>query len=1069
MKQLVLFLSLVSWTLFKMISGSAAGPEINLMKITPIFSRKSPLFLRYSKNSYVTAMISVLYTVPELQAAFYSEANTLLLSKSSVEEQMECLKTSTKASSAIVLARMRMYPTPIYLDFYMEALKVELKREINDQFIIFRDFVKSFEASLGANIKSKYSIQAEVSLYRADDVSLLRKFELTASFINLPLAGRGDSLSQYIKRNFYEPSKRFYGLSGTKYENVLLVKTVKILNTPPVLMFDIERVKSLQNGTQFNDEVIRIDKEIVVNGVIYLLAATVNFSAYTSTYYSICHDVGNSQRYQMVNGRFFYYLDEAANSSVYEDKYAVMLVYAQKSQLTEFSLEWYRQFDDIPESIKSLLKETLKKGNKRNRDDFEREIIPSLSAAALTTEAQFNKRTRGESESAAERPSLSSNVLTTLPSPQFDSSLHSVFMGPKENSYLTSLFSLFHAIPEIKQAFFTEAAEILSNCPNKVECAKSSLVVALAVSFAQMKLQPGIKINLEHLLFAALNKQMNFIFEGTFVRLSGFLLKFFEMIPGNFKNLFIANVDVSFYRTVDDGFIKNVIVELGSISVGLVKGTCYSVANLIQNNFVDKAKPIRVPNVDGTMIKGYSATRILNTPKYLMLDLNRLKTVSLTDRRLTFVSQEIWIDKEIALNNVEYEIVGRIEFDPVTSSYVTIVKDPKSSSLLCYENGQVSVRTDMRLGVVLDTRTTLVIYSQKSNEFDEESVTVPEGFGQVLRDLTMTRLTETSNVEQVSIYPIDLVCKYHQGTYQLGQENYSFHPSQAKLIALQMLLGTMASNVKFVTSLFEFVEKNPDRSVESKLAVVIVRMLFGCKDISLKELVAEIVLKAKVGIEKLLYTKDTATLGNQVKIIIDLIDPGLIANPIIKKVAFTDLESDEPIQITNFQVLPVNSANVMAPSVAEIRGMWFDVMACQFKKNRNRQIYKSSAIIFPIEIHRTFNKKRNSFCTEAVEGQSMDFTVDGFISLTDESGDELVGYFFDKFLSKYRKFIPGKDSELMESNDSSIKSAMLTKSIQLFVSSKGEPCRPVFSSEIPKLLIDAAINQIISESRNPTI
>ena len=139
--------------------------------------------------------------------------------------------------------------------------------------------------------------------------------------------------------------------------------------------------------------------------------------------------------------------------------------------------------------------------------------------------------------------------------------------------------------------------------------------------------------------------------------------------------------------------------------------------------------------------------------------------------------------------------------------------------------------------------------------------------------------------QYISRYSIELVnlrSKFEYGTYQLGQDNYSFSPLNSDLISLQMMLSLMASSSNFVMTLFSTIRGR----IEFQLAIVIARMLLGCKNIALNALIKEICLKSKRSI--IFFATNTnhdpEALNNQIREINSLIDPSLIANPIIKRI-----------------------------------------------------------------------------------------------------------------------------------------------------------------------------------------
>ena len=120
---------------------SVQNPERleNILKKSdaPIFSRSSTLTVPHDLNSHVPAMLSVFYSVPQIQSAFYEEAN-LILEQFDTSDWMRVMKSSIIVSTALVFAHMRVFPESLDLSFYFEALKNELGRDMEDVLIMFR-------------------------------------------------------------------------------------------------------------------------------------------------------------------------------------------------------------------------------------------------------------------------------------------------------------------------------------------------------------------------------------------------------------------------------------------------------------------------------------------------------------------------------------------------------------------------------------------------------------------------------------------------------------------------------------------------------------------------------------------------------------------------------------------------------------------------------------------------------------------------------------------------------------------------------------------------------------------
>lgn len=110
----------------------------------------------------------------------------------------------------------------------------------------------------------------------------------------------------------------------------------------------------------------------------------------------------------MKNGRNIKAINDSGVST-FEDTNSVMLIYTKKRMMSELTLSWYKNNQDIPDAIKYLLQDLRLQTN---------------PAADHEMENNLSKRKRDDDETTEQ-------ITDEM----------SCFNGPEENSYLTSLFS----------------------------------------------------------------------------------------------------------------------------------------------------------------------------------------------------------------------------------------------------------------------------------------------------------------------------------------------------------------------------------------------------------------------------------------------------------------------------------------------------------------------------------------------------------------------------------------------------------------------------------------------------
>ena len=671
------------------------------------------------------------------------------------------------------------------------------------------------------------------------------------------------------------------------------------------------------------------------------------------------------------------------------------------------------------------------------------------------------------------------------------------------NSCISSLIMAFYNIPDLQQAFYDDANRILSSGNGSI-----AMNVAIAAAFAQMRLKKE-KLDANDYLIKGLSKEINYRITANFVILSSFANKILKFLNQSTKKQTQVDCETKIFNAA------NPILPIDSsrrpthfvpISVPL---SPVSISHLLQNDFVvpSKTKSVNIPKeCTFETINVFMSNKIHKSSNYLFMDIERVKyeNQNSSSNKLSFDSNPIWINSEIIVDGIEYILVARIEFDAIKIVYLTIIKDFSNSNLYKFSHdGTIQLLQDIKFANFLDSKSTFLIYAKKENFIESygKEIVIHESIKSFLTLLEEEKQQKMlfkkrkrdekeqiykpdyslfpENVRSVfpalervilskkqSNYPVEvlnLMSKFLYGTFVLGSEEYSFaNNDNFPCLPLQFLLVQLASSVRFVFTLFEFLSNNPSKSLELNLAFVIVRMLMGCKNIPLHQLLQEIYSKSR----KPTYLfeskqKDMVLFNYQIKIIIEAIDASLIALPTVKRIVYPDLNTNDPESVTSLQLIPIKPICIIKPNSKDIRGAWYDSRESLFYSTRLRTIYNSSAVIFPLEISR----EHGVFFP--LEISSMDKNVDGFIYKS--KSNHLCCLAFDKFTRKYR----GLDMECQSisydtrapSFNEFIETEKMHNSIQLFMNSKEDLAQEVKSNAIPKFIIDLIMQQMLLEHR----
>lgn len=1057
MTRSILWIIFLSWfeTVLASHSSQLAKYPVNIN--IPLFSRGFKI-VADSNSSHLLATLNLLYSIPKMQEIIYIEADKIISACPENECRKGLVKNSLIVSTAVALAHMRLSNEPLNLnDFFQDSLSAALGPPSSGRFIVLPQFLKTFFRQMPPGFASLYKYQERAKVFFESDESIKGSTILDSIMANYPLVGRNQPLSFYIECNFYEPKLTFQIEKDGKEAGLKYFASHEFLTMPEILFFNIPRLVKDGDTFRFKNEKIFIDRSITIKGNSYVLVGINDFDNDTNSYSSFVRDFGNLAVYELISKGNYGPLNDSIMQH-YEDSNAVLLVYARADTFAQIDKERIKSSADIPESVKAVWTDLTMKPVAQVQEYYDLfETIPDSLFDLLTDNFVF-----------------SINPKTKL-------------MAPKPNSFVFSLFMAFYNIPDIQQAFYNDAAELLStNNGNNL-----SLNVAVAAVFAEMRLN-GKDVDIENYLLEPLSRAFNNNLTETFVRMSTFFPIISKSFGAKVKEQIEIDSESKLLKAGDSTQIgRTVRKPVCGIAIPFTSRTAHSIAHYVANDFTDPKKIAQVnnPASTGEKVDVYLSTKVHRSSNYLLLDIGRVNSTTPPRNGFSKISMDtnrIWVNTEVIVNAIKYVLVAKIEFDQLKLEYSTIIKDFGSSKIYKFAlDTETEVLEADKFADIMDGKSAFLIYAEEQNLLNSywSDIKVPESLQFVIKELEeksqqktllKKRKREEESVEEnVEIYKpeaefvkpeiefklalmrernypaecINVLSKYFYQHYQLGSEEYSFEQTDdgnSFSLALKFLLHQMASSVRFVKGLFEFVKNNPDRNLESKFAVVLVKMLMGYKNISLKE------LKIWTG------NQEKFNINLHINRIISRFSASLISLPLMKKVTYSDLTSTDPENLETLPPIPVKTSVLIRQIPADIRGVWFD---SKYKASKRvRSIYYSPrAIIFPIDIIQCRSKE--------VEFSSMDKQCDGFIA--ESSTNELTSYTFDKFTGKYRVLSQdGKSSSYAPDNQEFVRKYKLMKqncSNKMFITSKDDQVQRILNGDIPRPIINLILKDILYE------
>jgi len=263
----------------------------------------------------------------------------------------------------------------------------------------------------------------------------------------------------------------------------------------------------------------------------------------------------------------------------------------------------------------------------------------------------------------------------------------------------------------------------------------------------------------------------------------------------------------------------------------------------------------------------------------------------------------------------------------------------------------------------------------------EEIRSSEEGLKSNIHASSIPPVVPTIPVWTAKEHALAVKAKLLDSSYPLGSEGFTFNPTGGSF-ALQLVLTGFASNAVFMKSLFIIVGHNDSKeTLEFELFLVLVQMLLGCQSINLvplstimKKKMSMIILDEEPG-------NDLEKVGSCFTIFSKWLSRSLFQKPNIKSILYSELETDEPLKISN--VIGVNKFifpnRVIQPKEDDFVGLVVDQNE---QGNRLRTVYSTRGVLFPILVDRSnSNQGGREFDASPIQAHSHDHIFTGGISV----------------------------------------------------------------------------------------
>lgn len=684
--------------------------------------------------------------------------------------------------------------------------------------------------------------------------------------------------------------------------------------------------------------------------------------------------------------------------------------------------------------------------------------------------------------------------------------------NPVTSSHLNSIIIALFNIPTIQRKFFEAADNEIKN-RSLPHLFKNSYIFLNAYNFSKLKLlQSTFDLNAEYIEFCRKVFKNHGIAKVSISFVDLYWINVLESLPKNISDAFKFNVTLS---KCIPGQPENAATKEYDIhyqNVGLESHTTFLSDYINHNGPIPLQKRTVKMNSNGNSVEIQVRYDINSKPEVFTVRVKRFLFVE--DGKVKFDRRTLLIDEKLKLAKVDetYVLVSRIVYDPDRGTFVTYSRDFDDSK---WYKHNVNGTIELAQFEMIDYYSVLLFYVPESsfNKAEDNIVQVPDVFYNILGIDKPVNKPQKRKIDEISeeefvitpeeaerwksiykpelsrypekyrgsydqivrevtmkmrIWPDEVVncfAKIAFRVYDLGSEEYSFKVGLHGFpyTSLEFVLSALASDMKIVSKLFKMFTLPNLPQFESEVALVLARMLFGCKNIPLEKIVFLIGEKVATNFFFVL------PLARQIDSIISMFNNEIIEIPKLKRISFLNMETDDPMTISTWnEPQPIIARNLTPLRPMTLKnGIYLDSKSS--KSMRRRDIYKSTSQMFKVDVSRD---KMTQLDGHFQEFGGSDYVISGVICNDPIKHAYYAFYYTDFKLNYFLRMIPGYRSDSFlatPENSETFKEAVRVKSLTIFFRRKvsNEELKNVKKSAIaPKELLTRMLRSYAEEFLN---
>lgn len=720
-----------------------------------------------------------------------------------------------------------------------------------------------------------------------------------------------------------------------------------------------------------------------------------------------------------------------------------------------------------------------------------------------------------------------SNTENNMKQPMFDRS--SCIVTPKTKSIYSALLMSFYSLPRVQKYFIEELLEYRF-ADKKFKATQDPVLKQPEITLSAYLGKKMVELRNIKKQFPICDDGILDPFIPLSTTNGAFSwTDLHKSLSQNVASLFKFTFKVFISRDENSSDNIRVMAMERTIVVVRLEGTYFSLADMINNGFrselfnmswSQKLSLDYVPSIRACFV---------SHPEVLVFNIMRFFPKSPDFKEDSFYNGIFVIEKNLMIDCHKYMLASRIEYDETEKTYSSVALDLNDGLEYRYNHDGTVTNTNP-VGDMIRDRSSVYLFYIKISEGQDSSSTVVVNEKEELESIVQGQSVSKENVESEPVIlstvikkrkfeessPTEIVtesfianwdliyrpnhddialqksqvkhfekvekylkdklannlsteflnfqAKLFYRTYPLGSENYSF--KAGPYAVLEIFLASLASNPNIVTSLFDSFEDDTQTETQQMFTLAIVKMLLGCKDISLKKIIDFFQSNQSFNLEKPV-NRESVDLYFTAKFfhILRIFNRNdLISSPKMNLIKYSGLENDDPELILTNQFSTVIRPYLMRqPRSANIKGLWYDY-SYGTEPIRRRCVFKSDSEMFFIEIDRRSLASKCAFDSSEVVMNGSEYACVGVAAVVHTGKGEVLEYHAIDTLQPtqmFRSIVPGRRIIVSEANDKNINyfsDLIKTKSVLLFyVKNIPRDLERKFTSSLGNKLCTAAI------------